>query len=78
MLALVGGDLEGARRLAALLLLFGVEAAEVLANDFARRVAVNPLRARVPVGDVAFGIEHEDRVVGDALDEQAGSAVRFP
>ena len=50
--ALVGGDLESARRLAALPLLFGIEAAEVLADDFRRRVLVDALRAHVPVGDV--------------------------
>ena len=51
--ALVGGDLERARRLAALLLLLGIEAAEVLADDFRRRVLVDALRAHVPIGDVA-------------------------
>ena len=49
--ALVGGELEGARRLAALLLLLGIEPTEMLADDFRRRVLVNALRAHVPVGD---------------------------
>ena len=77
VLALVGGDLQGARRLATLLFLLGVEAAEVLTDDLARRVVMDPLRTRVPVGDVAFGIEHEDRVVGHALNEQAEPPFAF-
>ena len=77
ILALVGGDLERARRLAALPLLLGVEAAEMLADDLGRRVLVDALRARVPVGDVAVRIEHEDRVVGDALDEQPKAPFAF-
>ena len=75
--ALVGGDLERARRLAALLLLLGIEAAEVLADDFRRRVLVDALRAHVPVGDVAVAIEHEDRVIGDALDDHAKAPLAF-
>src|SRR6266478_2394969 len=67
--ALVGGDLERPRRLAALLLLLGVEETEVLPDDFRRGVLVNSLRPHVPVGDVAAAVEHEDRVIGDALDD---------
>ena len=77
VLALVGGDLEGARRLAALLLLLGIEPAEVLADDLGRRVLVDALRAHVPVGDVAVRVEHEDRVVGDALDHHAKAPFAF-
>ena len=75
--SLVAGDLESARRLAALPLLFGIEAAEVLADDFRRRVLVDALRAHVPVGDVAVLIEHEDRVIGDALDDHAKAPLAF-
>ena len=34
-------------------------------------VALEPLRARVPAGDHAAGIEHVDGVVGDRLDQYA-------
>ena len=51
--------------------LLGVEAGEVLADDLLRRPALDPPRARVPVGDLARGVEHEDGVVGHALHEQA-------
>ena len=36
-----------------------------------RRVALDPLGAGVPGRDAAVGVEHEDRVVDDAVDEQA-------
>ena len=75
--ALVGSDLEGTRRLAALLLLLGIEATEMLADDFRRRVLVDALRAHVPVGDVAVLVEHEDRVVGDALDDHPKAPFAF-
>ena len=75
--ALVGGELERARRLAALLLLLGIEPAEVLADDFRRRVLVDALRTHVPVGDVSVPVEHEDRVVGDALDDHPKAPFAF-
>ena len=69
--AFVGGEVERPRRLAALLLLLGVEAAEVLSDDLRRSVLVNALRAHVPIRDVTAAVEHEDRVVGDALNHRA-------
>src|SRR5262249_11901312 len=71
--ALVGGDLQRARGLAAVLLLLGIEPAEMLPDDFHRGVLVNALRPHVPVGDVTVAVEHEDRVVGDALDDRPKS-----
>ena len=47
----------------------GVEAGEMLAEDFLRRVALDALRADVPAGHDPGGIEHEQRVVRDALDK---------
>src|SRR3954463_12180599 len=75
--ALVCSDLEGTRRLAALLLLPGIEATEMLADDFRRRVLVDALRTHVPVGDVAVLVEHEDRVVGNALDDHPKAPFAF-
>src|SRR3984893_14047573 len=63
----------GSRRrgLAAVLLLLGVEPAEMLTDDFRRGVLVNTLRPHVPVGDGTAAVEHENRVIGDALDDRA-------
>src|SRR6185312_17171530 len=47
-----------------------VEAREMLADDFFRRVALDALRARIPAADLAVRIEHEDRVVRHALYQQ--------
>ena len=52
-------------------ILVGIEAGEMLADDLGSGIALHPLRARVPVRDVPGRIEHEDGVVGDALDQQA-------
>ena len=43
-----------------------------------RGVPLDPLRADVPGGNPAIGIEHEDRVVGDALDEQPEALLAAP
>ena len=69
--ALVAGEMERACRLAALLLLLGVEAAEVLSDNFGRGILMDSLRAHVPIGDGAAAVEHEDRVVRDALNDGA-------
>src|SRR5262249_52313168 len=68
-LALIGGELERARRLAALLLLLGIEPAEVLSDDFGGGILVNALRAHIPIGDVTAAVEHENRVIGDPLSD---------
>ena len=38
---------------------------------------MDALRAHVPVGDIAVAVEHEDRVVGDALDHHAKAPFAF-
>src|SRR5262249_32575309 len=75
--ALIGGDLEGSRRLAVLLLLVGMESTEVLSDDFHGRVLQNALSTRVPVGDVAIRVEHEHRVIGDALNKEPKAPFAF-
>src|ERR1700761_5331814 len=40
------------------------------ADDFLRPIALDALRAEVPIGDVALRIEHADGVVGDALHQE--------
>src|SRR4029079_11767733 len=59
-LALAGSDV-----------LFGIEGGEVAPDDLGRAIALDALRAGVPGRDVAVGIEHEDGVVADAVDELA-------
>ena len=49
----------------------------MLADDFGRRVLVDALRAHVPVGDVAVRIEHEDRIIGDALNDHPKAPLAF-
>src|ERR1019366_8383117 len=49
--------------------LFAVEPREMLADDFVGLVSLDALGAEVPGRDNPVGVEHEDRVVGDALDE---------
>ena len=41
----------------------------MLADDLVGRIALDALGPCIPVGDAPFGIEHVDRVVGHALNE---------
>ena len=61
---------------AALYVLVGVEDREVLPDDLLGLIALDALGPFVPGGDIALGVEHEDGVVLDALDQEAGSAPR--
>jgi hypothetical protein len=63
-----GGEGAGGRVGRAVLL--GVEAGDVRPDDLGRRVAVDALGARVPGRHPALGVEHDDGVVGQALDQQ--------
>ena len=56
----------------------GVEAGEMLADDFSGGITLQPLRTRIPVRDVPGRIEHEDGVVDDALDQQAKALLTLP
>src|SRR4051812_16379182 len=49
----------------------------MLADDVVGRIAFDPLGACVPVGYPASGVEHVDRVIGDALDEDSEAALRL-
>lgn len=42
----------------------------MLSDDLGPRIALDPLGAGIPVGDMTVGIEHENRIVGHALYEQ--------
>jgi hypothetical protein len=48
-----------------------VEARKVLPNDFVCEVSFDPLRTKIPVGDVAIQVQQVNGVVADALHEQA-------
>jgi hypothetical protein len=43
----------------------------MLADDLARGIALDPLRAGVPADHATVGIEHVDGIVGDGVDQQA-------
>jgi hypothetical protein len=66
-----------ALRLAERALLFRVEARQPLADDLVGLVAEDALGARIPAGDAAFGVEHEDGVVDDAVHHQAEAPFAF-
>ena len=46
-------------------------------GDLVRRVAEDVLRAEVPRGDAAAVVDHEHRVVGDAVEHQAHARLDF-
>jgi hypothetical protein len=71
-------DLEGAGRRAGAQVLLGIEAREMLADDFFRQVALDPLRALVPARHQPVRAEKIDRVVGDALDEKPKLLLALP
>ena len=70
-LAVAAGGFQGVGGDAVLAVGFGVEDGEVLAEDFGFFVAFAAFGADIPGCDPAFGVEHEDGVVGDGVDEQA-------
>src|SRR5262245_777662 len=49
----------------------------MLTDDLVGGIALDALRARVPVADDAVGIEHEHGVVADALDQQLEPTLRL-
>jgi hypothetical protein len=53
----------------------GVEDREMLAQDLGFLVALEAACPGVPACDIALGVEHVDRVVGDRLDQQPVAAV---
>ncbi len=72
------GNGKAARRLSAHAILLGVEAREMLADDLGRLIALDALGAAVPVADDARGIEHVDRVVGDAFHQPPEKLLAAP
>src|SRR6185312_321889 len=64
-------QLQLAHALAGGLVLLGVQDRQVAADDLGRLIADDALGAGVPRRHVPVGVEHEDGVVADAVDEQA-------
>ncbi len=62
--------LQAALRLASRLILLAIEAREMLTDDLVRPIALDALRAGIPARDMARRVEHVDRIVRDALDQQ--------
>ncbi len=54
-----------------------VEPREMLADDFLCRIALDSLRAGIPVGHAPVRVEHKDGVVGHTFDQQTKPAARF-
>ena len=49
----------------------------MLADNLFRRVAFDSLRAGIPVGHSAVGVEHVDCIIGDALDQDPETPLRI-
>ncbi len=69
--ALFPGDAQGAERLAVRAVDFGVEAGEMLPNNFVGRIALDPLAAAIPARHYAVRIQHVERVVGNAFNQES-------
>ena len=74
---LARGDLQLLFALAGFDVLLGEEAREMLANDLVGGEALDALRAGVPRGHLALGVEQVDGVVADALDQEAEARFRL-
>jgi hypothetical protein len=69
ILALAQSGLQRELRLAPGAILFRVESGEMLTDDLVCGISLDALRARVPVGDGALGVEHIDGVILHAFDK---------
>ena len=58
-------------------ILLGVEGREMTAEDFLALVSLGPLRSGIPVDDVPAQIEHKDRVIRYAFDQQPEAPLGF-
>src|SRR6185437_5605772 len=59
------------------LVLFCIEAREVLSNDLLSLVPLDPFGSRIPVDDHPVGVEHENGIVGDTFHQNAETAFCF-
>ena len=63
---------------AAGLIFGGEEHPEVLADDLLGAIALHPFGGGRPARDLAVGVEQENRVVLDAVDQQPVALLAFP
>src|SRR5205823_13698783 len=75
--ALFPGNAEGADRLAVRAVGFGIEAGEMPSNDFVGRIALDPLAADIPARHHATGIQHVERVIGNAFNQKSEITFAF-
>ena len=54
--------------------IFSIKPRKVMADDLLARIALDPFRACVPVHHMTLRIQHVDRVIGNALDQQPEAA----
>src|SRR5919112_2539853 len=69
-MAIGGRKAQYVVRISVLYVLIGVADREVLSDDLLGLVALDALGSRVPGGDTPLCVEHEDRVVVDAFNQQ--------
>jgi hypothetical protein len=58
--------------------ILGIKLAKVLPEDFVRLVARDALRTAIPADHMAVGVQHENRVVGQAFDQQTKAFFALP
>src|SRR5258708_38451161 len=68
--ALAGREFERARWETAFSILSRIQNRKVLTHDLRRRVTVCALGLGIPIGHISLAIEHDDRVLGNAFDQQ--------
>src|SRR5215472_6001800 len=73
--ALPRGDRQRPLRQAARAILGRIEEGEMLTDDLVCPITRNPPCARVPVADDTVRVEHADRIIRNALDEQTEAAL---
>jgi hypothetical protein len=73
---LLRSGLQRARRHAGGAIAVSVKARKVVADDFLRGIAFDPLGAGVPIDDESVRIEHEQRVIGLRAAPRPGNTLR--
>ncbi len=70
-------DCERSGRLPASAILLRIEAREIVANDLVGLIALDQFGPDIPVGNPAIHIEHIDRIVAHALNQQTEPLLAF-
>ncbi len=64
---------KGHGRLALAQIFVAIKTGVMLSDNLLGKISLDALRSAVPAGDEPFRVQHENRVVGDAFDQQAKS-----